>query len=306
MLRTAFLGTPELAIPSLQVLAQHSAVQVVLTQPDRPSGRGNRLAPPPVKTAAEVLGLPVWQPGSLKGVDPAPLRDLDLIVVLAFGEILRQEVLDLPRFGCVNLHASLLPRWRGASPLQAAIRAGDAQTGVSVMRMVRGLDAGPVWSRHEISLASDATLPWLHDRMAELAATALADFLEHRRWQQEPESQDPAAVTVCGKLERRHGQLDPRLDARELERQVRAYTPAPGCWLQGDDGQELKVLAAALVDQAAAEAGALRSVGKRLYLDCACGALELLRVQPPGAKAMEVAAYLNGRTAPVRACPPPG
>ncbi|MHC5068346.1 MAG: methionyl-tRNA formyltransferase [Planctomycetota bacterium] len=299
-LRTVFMGTPEIAVPALRILAERTTVTCVVTQPDRPAGRGKHLRPPPVKTEAAALGLPLWQPATLRDAAGDPrLHGADVFVVMAYGELLRQAVLDLPA-ACINLHASLLPRWRGASPLQAALRAGDQTTGVSVMAMVRALDAGPVYGQRSIALDETATLPWLHDRMADEAALALADFLD-----QYPDvtaqEQDPALVTTCGKLTPADGQLDPACSATDLARLVRAYHPAPGCHLRLFD-ERLRVHAA----RAVATAGAALAPGATTVIDqqpaviCGQGALLLERVQPPGKRPMAGRDWLNGHELPPR------
>ena len=300
MRSTAFMGTPAIAVPALRALAELTSVRVVITQPDRPAGRGRQLTPPPVKVAADALGLPVWQPATLRGQAGDPrLHGLDLIVVMAFGQILREDVLALPRFGCVNLHGSLLPRWRGASPLQAALRAGDARTGISVMRMVRACDAGPVYARHPFDLPADATLAWLHDRMADEAAAALRAFLA--AWPPgEPEAQDERLVTVCGKLDKADARLDAARPAAELARQVRAYTPIPGCWIDAD-GTAVRIHA---VEVRPATPGAVPGtasvISGELRLHAADGDLAVLRLQSPGGTAMPAADWLRGHRPPAR------
>lgn len=297
-LRTLFMGTPEIAVPALRLLAAHTDCRGVVTQPDRPAGRGHHLQPPAIKVAAEALGLPVWQPETLKGQEGDPrLQDLDLIVVMAYGELLRQAVLDLPRLGCINLHASLLPRWRGASPLQAVLRAGDASTGVTVMRMVRGLDAGPTYLAEEVALDGTSTLPWLHDRLAEVAATALGRFLEHPT--ATPTPQDEAQVTHCRKLTAEDGRLAWTASQVDLDRWVRAYTPAPGCWVpQGTD--RVKILGLEAAGPSDLTPGQVRVEGDRLLVGCGDGAVAVTRLQMPGRKALSAAEYLRGARPPER------
>ena len=293
-LKTVFMGTPELAVPSLRCLAEMTDLQCVVTQPDRPAGRGKQPKAPAVKQAAIELGIPVWQPETLKGQEQAEqLQDTDLFVVLAYGEILRQNILDLPRFDCINLHASLLPRWRGASPLQACLRARDGETGVSVMRMVKALDAGPVFYQESLPLAQYNTLPVLHDAIADCSASALAYYLKHRE-SLTAQDQDQQLVTYCGKLHSDDGHLDFTQSVQELDAWIRAYTPVPGCWVLAG-GKRMRILAAqAIAEQMNLNPGQIVTRGARAFVGCADGVLELLRVQAAGKKAVAVKDYLNG------------
>lgn len=305
MLHSVFLGTPEISLPALRVLHARSRLSLVVTQPDRPAGRGHRLRPPPVKLLAQELGLPVWQPERLRGPEAvARFAACDVAIVMAYGQLLPQALLDAPRRGCINLHASLLPRWRGASPLQAALAAGDVRSGVSVMRMVRALDAGPVILQRDFPVPLAADLPWLHDRVAAVAAEALAAYLD------DPErpavAQEESQVTVCRKLLPSDGRLDPQRSAGELARQLRAYHPAPGCWLPWPGGR-LRVEAGqkATGSSAGLCPGELLVDGDRLLLVTADGLLELLRIQAPGARAMAAAAFLRGHQLPAELPPVP-
>lgn len=296
--RTVFMGTPEIAVPTLRTLAARTMVTCVVTQPDRPAGRGHQIQPPPIKVTALELGLPVWQPETLKGqAGAAQLAGADLFVVLAYGELLRQDILDLPRGACINLHASLLPRWRGASPLQAALRAGDGETGVTVMRMVRGLDAGPMYLHERLPLSGRTTLPELHDAIALLSAQALGRFLD--RWPDiDAVPQDDSQVTLCRKLLPEDGHLDFTKPMDELERWVRAYTPAPGCWALAD-GERLRVLELAPRPQVGdLSPGDLRVVAGELLVGCGDGACALIRLQPAGKRAMATTDYLRGHRPP--------
>jgi methionyl-tRNA formyltransferase len=303
-LRTVFMGTPEIAVPALQALAAATDIGCVITQPDRPAGRGNQLLEPPIKRAAHALGLPVWQPERLRGHEQDPRLACELMVVMAYGELLRPPVLARAAVAPVNLHASLLPRWRGASPLQAALRAGDERTGVTVMRMVPALDAGPVYLQRECALTPWTTLPELHDAIAGLAAEALGAFLAS--WPPpEPRTQDERAVTLCRKLESEDGHLDPRLGMRELERWVRAFTPAPGCWAWAHAGAaaplRLRVLALAPRPRAGGiEPGRLERRDDELLLGCGDGAVAILELQRPGSRAMGARDFLNGHGVPER------
>ena len=301
-LRTIFMGTPEIAVPALRALAARTRVLTVVTQPDRPAGRGNLLQAPAVKTAALELGLRVWQPATVKGAETAPeLQGADLFVVMAYGELLRQPVLDLPPGGCINLHGSLLPRWRGASPLQAAVRAGDLESGITVMRMVRALDAGPVYREERLALGARPTLPWLHDAMAELAASALDRFLA--AWPPPPPTaQDDAAASVCRKLTAEDGRLDFTATMLDLDRWIRAYTPAPGCWAAPDGAADvrLRVLAAEPCPDVVLAPGAVLAAEGRLLVGCADGALGITRLQSPGKRALDAGEWLHGNRPPQR------
>ena len=298
-LRTVFMGTPEIAVPSLRALAEMTQLQLVVTQPDRRAGRGGKMRPPPVKVVAEELGIEVWQPHSLRDHSGDFLTDIDLVIVLAYGELLRKPILNAPRLGCINLHASLLPRWRGASPLQSAIRAGDSETGVTVMRMVRALDAGAMYHKRVVPLGPDANLPWLHDTMAEESALALADFLRDHL-DADPVEQNPDEVVHCGKLFPEHGQLDWTKTADELCRWVRAYEPAPGCWTTLPDGQRLCIRQIALADGSAPklQPGQVTSHQKQLLVGCADGAVSILKLQPPCKRAMDAQSFMCGNEVP--------
>ncbi len=228
-----FVGTPSFAVPSLRRLAGAGhAISAVITQPDQPAGRGQQLRPPPVKTAAEELGLPVWQPAGLRDPDTvARLRALapEVIVGVAYGQILRQEVLDIAPRGVLNVHPSLLPRWRGASPVAAAILAGDETTGATIMLMDAGMDSGPILAQRELPIAPTDTTGLLADKLAELGADLLAQTLP--LWlasEIEPRPQDETRATKCPLLRKEDGVIDWSLPAVEVWRRVRAYNPWPG------------------------------------------------------------------------------
>ena len=300
MLRTVFMGTPDIAVPTLRCLAALTQVLCVVTQPDRPAGRGHHVQPSPVKQAALELGLSVWQPDSMKGQALAPqLQDADLFVVLAYGELLRQDILDLPRGGCINLHASLLPRWRGASPLQAVLRAGESETGVTVMRMVRGLDAGPIYFSERLPLTEQTTLPELHDAMAALSAVAIKRFLDSYP-NIMPVAQVESLVTTCRKLLPEDGHLHFNKPAVEIARWVRAYTPAPGCWAFANN-ERMRILSLSQVhDAPPMTMGQVLALNGRLLIGCVDGACAIHRLQPAGKRAMDVADYLNGHQPPAQ------
>jgi len=300
-MRVVFAGTPDFSVATLQaVLDSAHRVVGVYSQPDRPAGRGRKLKPGPVKALALRHELPVFQPDSLK--DSASQQQLaalepDLMVVVAYGLLLPQTVLDIPTLGCVNLHASLLPRWRGAAPIQRAILAGDTETGVCLMQMEAGLDSGPVLAQVRTPIAADETGGSLHDRLSRLAADLLAahldDLATHRL---QPQPQDESQVTYARKLDKREAALDWLQDAGQLERQVRAFNPWPVAQAQYQ-GQSLRIWrAVALEDDASGAPGSVVSAGKQ-GIDVACGhgRLRLLEVQLPGGKRLDAAAFLNAR-----------
>jgi methionyl-tRNA formyltransferase len=260
-LRVVFMGTPEFAVPSLRALVQHAAparlwssgldIVGVLTRPDKPAGRGRHLAASPVKRYAAEQGIHVYQPGSLRTPEAqALLRSLapDVIVVAAYGQILPKAVLDLPRHCCLNVHASLLPRWRGAAPVAAAILAGDAETGVTIMQMEEGLDTGPIVAQHALPIAAADTTGTLAAKLATLGADLLIDTLP--QWLAGGAScqpQDEARATMTRPLRKDDGRLDWRRPAAELERQVRAYSPWPGAFTLWN-GQIVKIARAHVAD----------------------------------------------------------
>ncbi len=240
-LKLVFAGTPEFAAQHLQALlsdGRHDIV-AVYTQPDRPAGRGKKPRPSPVKQVAEQAGLPVLQPLNFKQQqDRNALAELgaDLMVVVAYGLILPQAVLDIPRLGCVNVHASLLPRWRGAAPIQRAIEAGDADTGVTIMQMAAGLDTGDMLHKVRCAIGADDTSASLHDKLAELGGPALLSALDQlASGAAQPEVQDDALSNYAAKLDKQEGQIDWQRSAIELDRQIRAFIPFPVCYTELDD-----------------------------------------------------------------------
>jgi methionyl-tRNA formyltransferase len=298
--RLVFMGSPEFALPTLRLLAESYPVVGVITQPDRPSGRGKVLTPPPVKQLALELGLPLIQPERLR--HPEAMQMLsdwqpELIVVAAFGQILRQEVLDLPRFGCLNVHGSLLPRWRGAAPLQAAILNGDTETGITIMRMDAGVDTGHLLSQCSLPIRPDETAASLSSVMAELGARLLLETLPaYLSGNLQPQPQDETLATYAPMLQKEAGRLDFQLPAIELERRVRAFNPWPSAYTFYQE-QMLKVHRARTV----ADEGGLP--GTRLVFQgvpavaCAEGSLVLDEVQPAGKKPMPGRVFLQGARA---------
>lgn len=295
--RVVFMGSPEFALPTLRALAAHYPVVGVVTQPDRPAGRGKRLTPPPVKVLAQELGLPLMQPRRLR--DPEAMARLrewapDLIVVTAYGQILRPEVLQLPRYGCLNVHASLLPRWRGASPIQHAILAGDAETGVTIMLMDEGLDTGPILRQRATPVGPEETAGQLSARLAEMGADLLIETLpDYLAGALQPQPQDDSRATYAPLLKKEDGRLDFTRPAAYLARQVRAFDPWPGTFTNWE-GQILKVKRAYAVAAPSPGPG-VRLVHEGLpAVGTGEGVLVLVEVQPAGKRAMSGADFLRG------------
>lgn len=294
------MGSPDFSLPTLHALidAGHDVV-CVYAQPPKPAGRGHKETPCPVHAEALRLGLPARTPKTLRDpVEQAAFRELalDCAVVVAYGLILPVEVLDAPRLGCVNVHASLLPRWRGAAPIQRALIAGDAETGVGIMKMDAGLDTGDVLAEARTPIHDDETASSLHDRLAEMGAELLLPTLDgYAAGNIHPLAQPAAGVTYAHKLERGEGRLDFSKPASELERTVRALNPWPGTWFE-HGGERIKVQAAALVGDASGEAGCV--LDDHLTIACGEGAIRPLRLQRPGKSATDVDAFLRGYPIP--------
>ena len=303
-LRIAFAGTPDFAVPALEALLDSSHTVVgVLTQPDRPKGRGRQIAASPVKEAALARGLPISQPQTLK--DEAGRADLaswqpEALVVVAYGLILPRAALTLPRFGCLNIHASLLPRWRGAAPIQRAVLAGDAASGVTIMLMDVGLDTGPMLLKKEVAIARTDTGGSLHDRLAAIGASAVLEALDgYSRGTLSPVPQPTEGVTYAAKIEKTEALIDWRRDALEIERQVRAFNPWPVAETRMD-GEQLRVY------EAVAEAGSAQfaSDGEpgtivavrddAVVVQCGAGCLALRQVQRPGRRAVSAGDFARG------------
>ncbi len=300
-MKIIFAGTPEFAVASLAAAARQHEVVAVYTQPDRPAGRGRGLMPSPVKLDAIARGIPVFQPESLKTAEAQQqLRDLqpDLMIVVAYGLILPKAVLAIPTHGCWNVHASLLPRWRGAAPIQRAIEAGDAETGVCLMQMEAGLDTGPVLLRQHTPISDTDTGGQLHDRLAQMGAQVLSDGLGLLRagLKPVPQVQPEAGVTYAHKLDKAEARLDWSRDAAALARTVRAFNPWPVAEASLA-GERVRIHGAvAIADNLGKAPGAVIGASRE-GIDIACGegALRLRVVQREGGKAITAADYLNAR-----------
>jgi methionyl-tRNA formyltransferase len=295
-MRIVFMGTPAFAVPTLVALheAGHEIV-AAYTQPPRPSGRGKRLQPSAVQVEAECRGIAVRSPTSLKTPEAQAefsALDADVAVVAAYGLILPQAILDAPQRGCLNVHASLLPKWRGAAPIQRAIMAGDAATGVTIMQMEAGLDTGPMLAVARVPV-EDKTAGELTEELAEIGARLMVETLRDLG-NLRPEPQDDALATYAPKIDKAEARIDWSGDAEAIERQVRGLAPFPGAWFELD-GERIKVLKAQVVGYEGKPGTALDN---RLTVACGFAALRPLRIQRAGKPAMDVAAFLRGKPIP--------
>ncbi len=294
-MKLIFAGTPEFAVPALEALisAGHE-VALVLSQPDRPAGRGMKPAMGPVKQLARRHGIPVHQPQSLKAPeDRAPLAAVgaDAMIVAAYGLILPQAVLDLPRLGCFNIHASLLPRWRGAAPIARAIQAGDAQTGITIMRVVLALDAGAMLKKASLPITGQDTAQTLHDRLATLGGRLMVETLAELP-HLTPQPQDEALVTYAEKLRKDEAPLDWRRSATELARQVRAFNPFPVAQARMQGG--IWRIWMAQAEEGAGDPGSALAAGDGLLVACGSGALRITELQKPGGRRLPAREFLAG------------
>jgi methionyl-tRNA formyltransferase len=302
-MRALFIGTGEIGVPVLRWLIEspeHGLIGVV-TQPDKPVGREQRIEAPPIKAALADNAMPILQPKRIKSEETvAEIRGLapDVIVVMAYGQILPRAILEIPRLACLNLHASLLPRHRGAAPIQAAIVAGDRETGISIMYMDEGLDTGDVMLQTRIEIAPDETGGSLHDRLAEIAPGALKEALAQLQAGNAPRTpQDSSGATYAPKLEREHGRIDWSEPAALIERKIQAFNPWPGAFtiLRDEAGTErkLKVYRARVVDSCSADPA-------NLVIPVRDGAVRLEEVQLEGKRRLSAAEFLRGYSAPIR------
>jgi methionyl-tRNA formyltransferase len=294
-MRVIFMGTPDFSVPVLDALVEagHDVV-AAYCQPPRPAGRGKKDRPSPVQARAEALGIEVRHPVSIKG--PQELADFaaleaDIAVVVAYGLILPQAVLDAPKWGCLNIHASLLPRWRGAAPIHRAILAGDAETGVCIMQMEAGLDTGPVLSRESFAIGDEETTGELHDRLSALGARMIVDALA--RDDVMAVSQDAEGVTYAAKIDKAEARVDWNLSAAQVSAHIRGLSPFPGAWIEVA-GERVKLLGARVVDGS----GAAGAVLDGFTVACGEGAVDITRAQRAGKKPMDAAEVLKGLTLP--------
>ena len=296
MMRVVFMGTPDFSVPVLQALAQRHEIVCVYSQPPRPAGRGKADRKSPVQQTAEAMGLPVRHPLSLKDTDEqaafAALQ-ADVAVVVAYGLILPQAVLDAPRLGCLNIHASLLPRWRGAAPIHRAIMAGDAETGVCIMQMEAGLDTGPVLLRQSTPIGPQETTSDLHDRLSDMGAELIVQALDRLPLTAVPQAAE--GVTYAAKIDKAEARLDFIRPAVEVDRLIRGLSPFPGAWV-AVAGERVKLLRSRL----SAGQGVPGQVLDGFTIACGGGAIEVLEAQREGKRPMPAAEVLKGLTLPDR------
>jgi len=297
-MRIIFMGTPDFSVPALDALhAAGHEIACVYTQPPRPAGRGKKDRPSPVQACAEALGLEVRHPARLKdGAEQQAFAALgaELAVVVAYGLILPQPVLDAPRFGCMNIHASLLPRWRGAAPIHRAVMAGDAETGVCIMQMEAGLDTGPVLLRESTPIGPEDTTGDLHDRLAAMGGRMIVAAAE-RAGALEPMPQPELGVTYAEKIDKAEARVDWTRPAEEIDRQIRGLSPFPGAWTE-IDGERVKLLRCRL----APGSGAPGEVLEGFTVACGTGAVEITQAQRQGRRPMETGELLRGLKLPGR------
>ena len=299
-MKVIFAGTPDFAAQALRAIAAAGfEIPLVLTQPDRPKGRGMQLQASPVKQAALELGLTIAQPASLRHEEAQALlraQNADVMVVAAYGLILPQAVLDTPAHGCLNIHASLLPRWRGAAPIQRAIEAGDAETGVCIMQMDAGLDTGAVVSTHRYPIKNTDTANEVHNALMQLGAQAIVADLQQLqqtgRLNATPQPQ--TGITYAQKLSKEEAKIDWNQPALIIERKIRAFNPVPGAWVEYQN-QPLKIWQAEAVEQSGRAGEVLAISSDGLIVACGEGALNITELQPAGSKRMPVAAFAAGR-----------
>lgn len=296
MAKVVFMGTPDFAVPVLRQLIAHHDVIGVVTQPDRPAGRNRQVQMSPIKGVALEAGIPVQQPEKIRRPDAiAELRQWspDVFIVAAFGQILPQTVLDIPAHGSINVHASLLPRWRGAAPIQAVIRAGDAETGITIMKMDAGLDTGAILSQRALALAPDETGQSLHDKLALLGGELLIDTLPgYLSGAIQPVPQDDSRATFAPRIDKDEGRIDWNASAAHIERTMRAFTPWPGTFTSWD-GKGLKIHAGT-VGEGSADAGRVIERGGRVAVGTGDGLFYPARVQLEGRGVVSITDFVRG------------
>lgn len=298
MANIVFMGTPDFALPALAALIDHHHLLAVVTQPDRPAGRNKQLREPPVKRLAAAAEIPIFQPKRLRqpeSIDRLRQWDADVFVVAAFGQILPQTALDLPKRGSINVHASLLPRWRGAAPIQAAIRAGDAETGITIMLMDAGLDTGPMLAKRAIPITADETGQSLHDKLARLGAALLIETLpKYLSGMIQPQAQDESQASYAPPIKKEEGRIDWTQPALAIERLVRAFNPWPGAFTTWQ-GRQLKIHAGRH-GPGRARPGQVTVQGGRIAIGAGAGLVYPTELQLAGKKRMSIDSFAKGRS----------
>lgn len=300
-LRIIFMGTPAFSVPTLQaLLGSRHKVAAVYTQPPRPSGRGHQIQMSAVHQLAVAEGIPIFTPPSLKKEEEQALfasHKADLAIVIAYGLILPKAILDAPRMGCLNVHASLLPRWRGAAPIQRAIEAGDQETGITIMKMDAGLDTGPILLKKSLPITPQTTAPYLHNALSEMGGPLLLEALEaYIAGTLHPLPQPMEGITYASKLTREEGQINWRDAAGVWVRKIQALTPWPGVWFE-HDGTRLKILAAETISHIKGNPGTV--LDDQLTIACGEGALRIKTLQRPGGATLDARSFLRGYSLPV-------
>lgn len=297
-MRILFAGTPRFAVPPLEALLSEHEVVGVYTQPDRRAGRGKKLMPSPVKQLALANSIPVHQPESLKGeIETIAGLNVDAMVVVAYGMILPKSILELPKLGCINIHASLLPRWRGAAPIQRAIEAGDAETGVAIMQMAAGLDTGPVYEMLKTEIELDDTSASLHDRLSHLGATGVLSTLSKLQHEPtlKPKPQDDSLASYAHKISKAEARLDWSRDSLSLHNQIRAFVPWPICETH-HQGMRIRLWSSRPESTSEVEKppGTVIKVDDAIHVACGKGVLALTQLQRDGARAVSAEEFCNG------------
>jgi methionyl-tRNA formyltransferase len=300
-MKVVFMGTPDFSVSALNAIHQFHEIVMVVTQPDRARGRGKKVTPSPVKKRALELGLPVYQPNRLR--DPEAIEHVtsakaDVMVIVAYGQILPKEILDAPPFGCINIHASLLPKYRGAAPIHRAILSGDSKTGITIMKMDVGLDTGDMYRSESIEISESMTMECLHDDLSELGSRMIVDVLDGlSRGETHAVKQDEAKATYAAKITKAEAEIDWKKSARMIHNQIRAFDPFPGAWTRVATAK-LKVFASVCqVEDKAGMPGEILAVSKTgILIQTGEGSLLIQEIQAPGKRRMTVEDFLRGNT----------
>lgn len=301
-MKVLFMGTPDFAVPVLEALVEKHNVTAVISQPDKPKGRGKKMKPTPVKEAAEKYGIPVYQPEKIKDEKFVELLkgiDADIFVVVAYGQILSQEILDIPKYGCINVHGSLLPKYRGAAPIQWSVINGEKETGVTIMYMVKALDSGDMILKRKMEITDDDTYETLHNRMAYVGADALIEAIELiEKGDVNAEKQEDSLATTAPMIKKDMGKIHWSRNSEEIRNKIRGFNPVPGAYTEYE-GEILKIFKADIVEgYEKGEAGEILSVDKKkgFIVKTGNGALLIREVQAKGGKKMNCADYLRGHS----------